>query len=51
MPQQTISQLVNSMRRRCQAVIDAQGHILFIIFSRNSDQNESPSEITTLLLI
>ena len=25
MPQQTISQLVNSMRRRCQAVIDAQG--------------------------
>uniref|UniRef100_A0A8C4IUI6 Tc1-like transposase DDE domain-containing protein n=1 Tax=Dicentrarchus labrax TaxID=13489 RepID=A0A8C4IUI6_DICLA len=23
----TISQLVNSMRRRCQAVIDAQGHM------------------------
>ncbi|KAK7902220.1 hypothetical protein WMY93_018989 [Mugilogobius chulae] len=27
MPQQTISCLVNSMRRRCQAVIDAQGHM------------------------
>uniref|UniRef100_A0A667X1A1 Tc1-like transposase DDE domain-containing protein n=1 Tax=Myripristis murdjan TaxID=586833 RepID=A0A667X1A1_9TELE len=27
MPQQTISRLVNSMRRRCQAVIDAQGHM------------------------
>jgi len=27
MPQQTISPLVNSMRRRCQAVIDAQGHV------------------------
>uniref|UniRef100_A0A3B1IPN0 Tc1-like transposase DDE domain-containing protein n=1 Tax=Astyanax mexicanus TaxID=7994 RepID=A0A3B1IPN0_ASTMX len=27
MPQQTISQLVNSMRRRCQAVIDAHGHM------------------------
>jgi len=25
MPQQTISRLVNSMRRRCQAVIDTQG--------------------------
>ncbi|KAJ8370082.1 hypothetical protein SKAU_G00101100 [Synaphobranchus kaupii] len=27
MPQQTISRLVNSMRCRCQAVIDAQGHM------------------------
>uniref|UniRef100_A0A3B1KIJ0 Tc1-like transposase DDE domain-containing protein n=1 Tax=Astyanax mexicanus TaxID=7994 RepID=A0A3B1KIJ0_ASTMX len=27
MPQQTISRLVNSMRRRCQAVIDAHGHM------------------------
>uniref|UniRef100_A0A667Y6R5 Tc1-like transposase DDE domain-containing protein n=1 Tax=Myripristis murdjan TaxID=586833 RepID=A0A667Y6R5_9TELE len=27
MPQQTISRLVNSMRRRCQAVIDAEGHM------------------------
>ena len=27
MPQQTISRLVNCMRRRCQAVIDAQGHM------------------------
>ena len=27
MPQQTIRCLVNSMRRRCQAVIDAQGHM------------------------
>uniref|UniRef100_A0A672KKJ3 Tc1-like transposase DDE domain-containing protein n=1 Tax=Sinocyclocheilus grahami TaxID=75366 RepID=A0A672KKJ3_SINGR len=27
MPQQTTSRLVNSMRHRCQAVIDAQGHM------------------------
>lgn len=27
MTQQTISPLVNSMRRRCQAVLDAQGHM------------------------
>ncbi len=27
MPQQTISRLVNSMRRHCQSVIDAQGHM------------------------
>uniref|UniRef100_A0A3B3QRZ8 Transposase Tc1-like domain-containing protein n=1 Tax=Paramormyrops kingsleyae TaxID=1676925 RepID=A0A3B3QRZ8_9TELE len=27
MPQQTISQLVNSMRHRCQAVFDVQGHM------------------------
>ncbi len=27
MPQQIISRLVNSMRRCCQAVIDAQGHM------------------------
>uniref|UniRef100_A0A3Q2YQR1 Tc1-like transposase DDE domain-containing protein n=1 Tax=Hippocampus comes TaxID=109280 RepID=A0A3Q2YQR1_HIPCM len=28
MPQQTISRLVNSMRRHCQAVIDAKGHVM-----------------------
>ena len=27
MPQQTISRLVNSMRRRGQAIIDGQGHM------------------------
>uniref|UniRef100_A0A8C2H8Z7 Uncharacterized protein n=1 Tax=Cyprinus carpio TaxID=7962 RepID=A0A8C2H8Z7_CYPCA len=27
MPQQTISQLVDSMRHCCQAVVDAQGHV------------------------
>uniref|UniRef100_A0A8C1LFQ3 Tc1-like transposase DDE domain-containing protein n=1 Tax=Cyprinus carpio TaxID=7962 RepID=A0A8C1LFQ3_CYPCA len=33
MPQQTISRLVYSMRRRCQAVVDAQRHMTIVYIS------------------
>uniref|UniRef100_A0A3B3S6Z6 Tc1-like transposase DDE domain-containing protein n=1 Tax=Paramormyrops kingsleyae TaxID=1676925 RepID=A0A3B3S6Z6_9TELE len=54
MPQQTISRLVNSLRRRCQAVIDARGFCCGILttvvgfcFNKCFEMRKSPLHAST----